>query len=72
MREREPDEVMDWCECKNCGAHVEVASYLKRGNMVYCKECEEAYIISSRNPTTIQVQKERQLGTPWLDGSYFI
>lgn len=72
MAEKEPYKLMNSCECKSCGAQIEIAFYLKRGDMVYCKECEEAYIVCSSNPTTIQHQKERQLATPWLDGSYFI
>lgn len=60
------------CECAACGASIRVAFHLGRGDMVYCEECQEPYIIENRYPVILQVLAERQLGTPWLDGSFFI
>ena len=60
------------CECSFCGATVGIAFYLSQGNLVYCKECGEAYIITSRYPLRLQHTTERKMDTPWLDGSFFI
>ena len=60
------------CECAFCSATVRIAFYLSQGDLVYCEECGEAYIVSNCSPLRLQQTSERQMDTPWLDGSYFI
>lgn len=72
MSESVRDGISSSCECTFCGATVRIAFYLNQGNLVYCEECGEAYIIANRYPLRLQLIEERQMNTPWLDGCHFI
>ncbi len=72
MGETIRERISSSCECVFCGANIKIALFLGRGDLVYCVECGEAYILSSLFPPRLQPQAERQIGTPWLDGSRFI
>ena len=60
------------CECTFCGATLRIALFLNQGDLAYCEECEEAYIIATRYPLRLQPLTERKMETPWLDGSSFL
>jgi hypothetical protein len=60
------------CECACCCATLSIAFFMSQGDLAYCEECGGAYIIASRYPLKLQPSRERQMNTPWLDGSSFI
>ena len=71
MGEREREGGSSCCECDFCGADIKVAFYLEQGDLVYCQECLEAYIVVNRYPVRLLPQAKRQLQNPWQDGFAF-
>lgn len=46
------DEIVD---CGACDSFISIASSIKRGDVVYCEDCDAEYLIKSRKPLRLEM-----------------
>lgn len=45
-------------ECKACDGVISLGSYMGRGDIVCCEECDAEYLINSRKPLQLELLNE--------------
>ncbi len=58
---------MKTVKCPSCNAKIRIDKYTERGDILYCDECEEEFVIVSLRPVKLQPVTEDDYDDDYYD-----